>query len=115
MLGLPCRAPAFSSLVVVSRGYSLVVVSRLLIGVACLVEHRLSGAWGSVVAVSGLLRLPGSGVQALLLCGSGIFLDQGSNLCLLHWQADSLPLSHQGSPILLIFISTSFSFSSIIV
>ena len=31
----------------------------------------------------------------------GIFLDllQGLNLCLLYWQADSLPLSHQGSPI----------------
>ena len=28
----------------------------------------------------------------------GIFLTQESNLCLLHWQADSLPLSHQGSP-----------------
>ena len=28
----------------------------------------------------------------------GIFPDQGSNLCLLHWQADSLPPSHQGSP-----------------
>ena len=31
----------------------------------------------------------------------GIFLTQGSNpslLCLLHWQVDSLPLSHQGSP-----------------
>ena len=28
----------------------------------------------------------------------GIFPDQGSNSCLLHWQADSLPLSHQGSP-----------------
>ena len=28
----------------------------------------------------------------------GIFLDQGLNLCLLHWQADSLPLSYQGSP-----------------
>ena len=28
----------------------------------------------------------------------GIFLDQGSNPCLLRWQADSLPLSHQGSP-----------------
>ena len=27
----------------------------------------------------------------------GIFLDQGLNLCLLHCQADSLPLSHQGS------------------
>ena len=28
----------------------------------------------------------------------GIFLDQGLNLYLLHWQADSLPLSQQGSP-----------------
>ena len=28
----------------------------------------------------------------------GIFLTQGSNLCLLHWQVDSLPLSHQGRP-----------------
>ena len=27
----------------------------------------------------------------------GIFPTQGLNLCLLHWQADSLPLSHQGS------------------
>ena len=27
----------------------------------------------------------------------GIFLTQGLNLPLLHWQADSLPLSHQGS------------------
>ena len=28
----------------------------------------------------------------------GIFLMQGLNPRLLHWQADSLPLSHQGSP-----------------
>ena len=28
----------------------------------------------------------------------GIFLTQGWNLCLLRWQADSLPLSHQGKP-----------------
>ena len=28
----------------------------------------------------------------------GIFLTQGSNLCLLHSQADSSPLSYQGSP-----------------
>ena len=27
----------------------------------------------------------------------GTFPDQGSNPCLLHWQADSFPLSHQGS------------------
>ena len=29
----------------------------------------------------------------------GIFLTQGSNLCLLHWQEDSLPLSLLGSPL----------------
>ena len=28
----------------------------------------------------------------------GIFPDQGSNPCPLHWQADSYPLRHQGSP-----------------
>ena len=28
----------------------------------------------------------------------GIFLTQGLNPCLLHWQADSLLLSHLGSP-----------------
>ena len=39
----------------------------------------------------------------------GIFPDQGPNPCLLHWQADSLPLSHQGSPILCPAIKTSKS------
>ena len=29
----------------------------------------------------------------------GIFPDQGSNPCPPHWQADSQPLRHQGSPI----------------
>ena len=28
----------------------------------------------------------------------GIFLDQGSSLCPLHWQVGSYPLCHQGSP-----------------
>ena len=37
----------------------------------------------------------GVGFHLLL---QGIFPTQGSNLHLLHWQADSLPLSHQGSP-----------------
>ena len=36
----------------------------------------------------------GVGCHSLL---QGIFSTQGSNLCLLYWQADSLPLSHQGS------------------
>ena len=29
----------------------------------------------------------------------GVFPTQGSNLCLLRWQTDSLSLSHQGSPV----------------
>ena len=40
---------------------------------------------------------PGQDMEHFLL--QGIFLTQGSNPCLLHWQADSLPLSHQGSPV----------------
>ena len=36
-----------------------------------------------------------SGLHFLL---QGIFLTQGLNLHFLYWQADSLPLSHQGSP-----------------
>ena len=34
----------------------------------------------------------------------GIFPDQGSNPCPLHWQADSQPLRHQGSPIILFLL-----------
>ena len=33
----------------------------------------------------------------------GIFPDQGSNPCPLHWQADSQPLRHQGSPLQVYF------------
>ena len=32
----------------------------------------------------------------------GIFPDQGSNPCPLHWQADSQPLCHQGSSMILL-------------
>ena len=32
----------------------------------------------------------------------GIFPDQGSNPCPLHWQVDSQPLRHQGSPVSLL-------------
>ena len=39
------------SLAVASRGYHLIVVCGLLITVAFLVEHRLSGAWALVAAV----------------------------------------------------------------
>ena len=50
---------------------------------------HLLGAWASVVTA---LRLSCS-----VACG--IFPDQGSNLCLLHWEADYYPLHHQGSPL----------------
>ena len=36
----------------------------------------------------------------------GIFPDQGLSPSLLHWQPDSLPLSHQGSPLGPLFINT---------
>ena len=94
-------------LVVVSGAYSSVVAHRFLSAVTSLVaEHSLSGTWASVV-VCGFnncgpgLYSTGSVVVVYGLCCSaacGISLDQGSHLCLLHWQGDSLPVHHQGSP-----------------
>ena len=61
---------------------------------------------GSSVHGDSLGKNTGVGCQFLL---QGIFPTQGSNLCLLHWQADFffffffLPLSHLGSPCLLDF------------
>ena len=67
---------------------SLVVEKRLLIAVAPLfAEHRLQGARPSAVVMRGL--------SCPAACG--ICLDKGSTPRLLHWQADSLPLSHQES------------------
>ena len=43
-------------------------------------------------------RLYSCGAGASLFLGCGILMGQGSNLCLLQWQVDSLPLSLQGSP-----------------
>ena len=46
-------------------------------------------------SVYGILQARNTGVDCHFLL-QGIFLDQGSNLCLLQWQVGSLPLSHQG-------------------
>ena len=67
------------------------------------------GKWGPLfIAVRRplLLRSTGSrragsvivahGPSCSVACG--IFPDQGSNPCPVHWQADSQPLHHQGSP-----------------
>ena len=104
MLGLPCFLGF--SLVVASGGYSLVVVHGLLRAVVSLVAEHGSRAcglqqlqhMGSVVVAHGLRscgswalehRLNICGTRLILLLACGLFLDQGSNPCLLHWQADS--------------------------
>ena len=70
------------SLAVVSSSHSPVVVCRLRTVVASpLVEH--------------VLQSTGSILWRTAACG--IFPDHRVNPCLLHWQADSLPLSHEGS------------------
>ena len=84
---------------VAGSGLLFVVVHGLLIAVASLVaEHGLQacGLWqlwhtGSVVVARGL-QSAGSMVAAHgLSCSAacGIFPDQGSNPCPLHWQVDS--------------------------
>ena len=83
--------------------------SRLLAAVTSLVEHRPSGTWvqrlrlWSTGSVAVALRLSGSAV-------CGIFPGQGSNPGLLHWQADSLPLSHRGSHVAVSSFQTHFNF-----
>ena len=68
--------------------------------------HSSSGCTGLSLSRPLLLRSTGSrcagsvvvahGLSCPAACG--ILPDQGSNPCPLHWQADSQPLRHQGSP-----------------
>ena len=80
------------SLVVVSGVCSPVAVPRLLIAVVSLVAEYSLQSVGSVVVTHGLS----------CSVARGLFPDQGLSPCPLHRQADSQPLDHQGSPILLI-------------
>ena len=52
----------------------------------------------SVVGIPGLYSKDPIVVVHRLSCSEawGIFPDQGSNLCPLHWQVNSYPLHHQG-------------------
>ena len=65
-----------------------------------LVEPGLSSAWASVVVARELQSTGSIVVVPRFRCSEacGVLPDQGSNLCPLHWQADSYPLCHQGSP-----------------
>ena len=71
----------------------------------CLLSHSVMSDFCDpwTVALQVLLSMRFSRQKSwnpLLFPPSGIFLTQGLNwclLCLLHWQADSLPLHHLGS------------------
>ena len=86
VLGLRFCARAFSSCG--KRGPLFIAVRGPVIVAASLLRSTGSRRAGSVVVAHGP-RCPTA-------CGT--FPDQGSNPCLLHWQADSQPLCHQGSP-----------------
>ena len=86
-LGLRFCARAFS-LVAASGGHSSSQCAGLSPSRPLLLRSTGSRRAGSVVVAHG----PSCSVAC------GIFPDQGSNPCPLHWQADSQPLRHQGSP-----------------
>ena len=86
VLGLCFCARAFSNCG--KRGPLFIAVhGPLTIAASPAAEHRLRRE-GSVIVAHGPSRS----------AACGIFPDQGSNPCPLHWQADSQPLRHQGSP-----------------
>ena len=75
--------------VAASGGHSSSRCAGLSLSRPLLLRSTGSRRAGSVVVVHG----PSCSVAC------GIFPDQGSNPCPLHWQADSQPLHHQGSPV----------------
>ena len=93
MLGLRFCVRAFS-LVAASGGRSSLPCAGLSLSRPLLLRSTGSRHAGSVVVAHG--------PSCSAACG--IFPDQGSNLCPLHWQADSQPLRHQGSPTLFFLI-----------
>ena len=77
------------SLVAASGGHSSSRCAGLSLSQPLLLRSTSSRRAGSVVVAHGPSRS----------AACGIFPDQGSNPCPLHWQADSQPLCHQGSPL----------------
>ena len=99
-----CRLP----LVWVSGGYCQVAVPGLSLQWLLLCGPQAPGHSGSSGCASQALELRLSSCGAWAQLFRGIFLEQGSNLCLQNWQADSLPLDHQGSPHMNFRINLSF-------
>ena len=87
------------SLVLARGGYSSLRCTGFSLWWLLLLQSMVSRPAGSVFVARGL-QSAGSVVAHRLSCfmACGIFPDQGSNPCPLHWQADSYPLRHKGSP-----------------
>ena len=79
------------------RGLSLVEASGGHSSSRC---ERLPPSWPLLLRRTGSRRAGSAVVAHGPSCSAacGILPDQGSNPCPLHWQADSQPLRHQGSP-----------------
>ena len=90
------------------RGLSLVVASGDHSSSQC---AGLSLSWPLSLRSTGSRRAGSVVVAHGPSCSAacGIFPDQGSNPCPLHWQADSQPLRHQGSPVGRFLITVSIS------
>ena len=85
------------SLVAASRGHSSSRYAGLSLSRPLLLRSTGSRRAGSVVVAHG--------PSCSAACG--ILPGQGSNPCPLHWQGDSQPLRHQGSPYHIFFIHSS--------
>ena len=88
------------SLVMAHGGYPSLWCMGFSLWWLLLLRSMGSRCMGSVVVACGLYSTGSVVVVYGLSCSAacGIFPDQGSNLCPLHWQAVSQPLCHQGSP-----------------
>ena len=88
------------------RGLSLVAASGDHSSSRC---AGLSLSWPLLLQSTGTRRAGSVVVAHGPSCSTacGIFPDQGPNPCPLHWQADSQPLLHQGSPQMYILVMTS--------
>ena len=100
--GLHCSARAFASCH--EQGYSplwsvgFLLRWRPLLWSTCSRCVSFRSLWAL-----GMASVVAHGLSCLAACGN--FPDQGLNPCPLHWQVDSYPLYHQGSPAFFLIIS----------
>ena len=99
----PCLAPTPAAGCIVSH------LRATPVAVCCCLVTKLCLTLATPWIVAGRPLCPwdflgkntGVGCHFLL---QGIFMTQGLNLCLLRWQEDSLPVSHQGNPLLQLLV-----------